>query len=129
MHAPSRLYSYSSRNHHIQFCMHYLDSHLHHVDTLPRSVKRECSIYIAMALMNKLYTPCSGVSYAPYAYGTIIRTIRVWLYHMRIRIRVWYRTAISYSFICCIMHAPACRTHANSKTSIQCLAIIFSYCM
>ena len=25
---------------------------------------------------------------APYAYGTIIRTIRVWLYHMRIR--VWY---------------------------------------
>ena len=24
----------------------------------------------------------------PYAYGTIIHTIRVWLYHMRIR--VWY---------------------------------------
>ena len=49
---PSRLYSYSSRNHHIQFSMHHLDSHLHHVDTLPRSVKRECSTYIAMALMN-----------------------------------------------------------------------------
>ena len=28
------------------------------------------------------------VSYAPYAYGTIIRTIRVWLYHMCIRL--WY---------------------------------------
>ena len=26
--------------------------------------------------------------HAPYAYGTIMRTIRVWLYHMRIR--VWY---------------------------------------
>ena len=83
---PSRLNSYSSRNHHIQFSMHYLDSRLYHVDTLPRSVKRECSTYIAMALELTIYT--SGVSYAPYAYGTIIRTIRVWLYHMRIR--VWY---------------------------------------
>ena len=46
----------------------------------------------------QLYT--SGVSYAPYMYGTIICTIRVWLYHMRmvqytirdilVRIRVWY---------------------------------------
>ena len=25
--APSRLYSYSSRNHHIQFSMHYFNSH------------------------------------------------------------------------------------------------------
>ena len=38
--------------------------------------------------LNELTTPCSVVSYAPYANGTIIRTIRVWLHHMRIRI--WY---------------------------------------
>ena len=38
--------------------------------------------------LNELAIYTSGVSYVPYAYGTIIRTIRVWLYHMRIR--VWY---------------------------------------
>ena len=76
--------------------MHYLDSHLHHVDTLPRSVKRECSAYIAMALRtNYIHQWC------------LICTIRVWYnnpYHTRMvipyaytcmvcTIRVWYKYA------------------------------------
>ena len=46
--------------------------------------------YIAMHGLNELTIYTSGVSYAPYAYGTIIRTIRVWLYHNIMRIRIWY---------------------------------------
>ena len=48
---------YSSRNFHLQFSIHYLDSHLHHVDTLPRSVKRECSTYSYGLNELTIYTP------------------------------------------------------------------------
>ena len=45
-------------------------------------------LYLYSYGLNKLTIYTNGVLYAPYAYDTIIRTIRVWLYHMRIR--VWY---------------------------------------
>ena len=63
--------------------MHYLDSHLHHVDTLIRSVKREYSTYIAMVLINQLRIYTSGVSYAPYAYGYTICVYVYGMYHTR----------------------------------------------
>ena len=47
----------------------------------PSSVKLENEITIT----NYIHQWCLN---APYAYGTIIHTIRVWLYHTRIR--VWY---------------------------------------
>ena len=50
------------------------------------------------------YDPCHTrmVQYIPYAYGTIIHTIRVWLSHMQIRVwyvpyvRIWYKIRIWY---------------------------------
>ena len=69
--------SYSSCNHHLQFSsqfrLYYLDSHMHHVDALPRS---ECSTYIASYGLNELTIYTSG----------LICTIRVWHnnpYHTR----------------------------------------------
>ena len=77
--------SYSSRNHHIQFSMHYLDS-----PAPCRHLTKVSQDRIYSYGLNELTIYTSGVSYAPYVYGTIIRTIRVciWLYHMRIH--VWY---------------------------------------
>ena len=71
---------------------HYLDSHLYHVDTLPRSVKRECSIYMAMALRTNYIhqwcliciirvwynNPYHTRMVIPYAYTCMVCTIRVW---------------------------------------------------
>ena len=77
--------SYSSCSHHLQFSsqfrLYYLDSHMYHVDSLPRS---ECSTYIASYGLNELTIYTSGLICT----STVIRTIRVWLYHMRIH--VWY---------------------------------------
>ena len=57
----------------LESILYYLDSHLHHVDTLPRS---ECSTYIASYGLNELTIYTSG----------LICTIRVWLCHMSIRV-------------------------------------------
>ena len=57
------------------------------------------------------------VSYAPYTYGTIIRTIRVWLYHMSIRI--WY-----------VPYAYGINTHMVqniSMTLFQILQVTFAF--
>ena len=73
--------------------------------------------------LNKPTTYTSGVLYAPYAYGAIIRTIRVWLYHMRIR--VWY---VPYAYginTRMVQNSYTIFSYAHFSTSVFCFLLGF----
>ena len=83
-------------------------------------------LYLYSYGFNKLTIYTSGVLYASYAYGTIIRTIRVWLYHMRIR--VWY-VPYAYGINTRMVQNMATHTRIYSCLEGQRVDMAYKLCM